>query len=423
MNRRYLRDNFDVVKAALIRRGEDCESLDYILSLDKECRRRTEKLDRMKNERNKFSDKIAKQKLSRDNNGADDIIKNMRALGEDIRDCESEVKKLNCNIENLLINIPNVPDSSVPDGKTDKDNLTLRVYDEIPKFNFIPRSHWDLGVALEILDFDRSAKISGSRFVVYKGLGAKLERSIINFMLDTHTKNGYQEILPPFIVNSSSMFGTGQLPKFESDAFKLSDSDHYLIPTAEVPLTNLHRDEILNGTELTKNYCAYSACFRKEAGAAGRDTKGLVRQHQFNKVELVKFSRPENSYQELEKLTNDAESILKLLKLPYRVVKLCAGDLGFCSAMTYDIEVWMPSYNRYVEISSCSNFESFQAQRANIRFKDKTNDKTRFVHTLNGSGLAIGRTFASILENFQTDNGKIKVPDVLQNYMGCQFIG
>lgn len=291
------------------------------------------------------------------------------------------------------------------------------------KFDFEPKAHWEIGEHLDILDFARAGKITGSRFTVYKGLGARLERALINYMLDTHIeKNGYTEILPPQMVNADSMIGTGQLPKFAEDMFKVANNGYYLVPTAEVPITNLYREEILDSKNLPINHCAFTACYRAEAGAAGRDTKGLIRQHQFNKVELVKIVRPENSYEELEKLTNDAESILKELNLPYRVVRLCSGDLGFSSAMTYDIEVWLPSYNRYVEISSCSNFEDFQARRANIKFKDNINDKAKFVHTLNGSGLAVGRTVSAILENYQNEDGTVTIPDILVPYMGGKKI-
>jgi seryl-tRNA synthetase len=299
----------------------------------------------------------------------------------------------------------------------------MRKFGEPRKFDFDFKTHWDLGEALDIFDFERATKIAGSRFTVYKGLGARLERAVANFMLDTHVeKHGYKEVFPPFMVNRASMTGTGQLPKFEEDAYNVKNNDFFLVPTAEVPVTNLHRDEILDGKDLTIKYCAYTACFRAEAGSAGRDVKGVIRQHQFNKVELVKFARPDNSYEELEKLTDDAEDILRLLGLPYRVVRLCSGDLGFSSAMTYDIEVWMPSYNRYVEISSCSDFEDYQARRANIRFKDNVKDKAQFVHTLNGSGLAVGRTTAAILENYQNEDGSITIPDVLVPYMGGKTV-
>ena len=321
----------------------------------------------------------------------------------------------------LALAVPNVPNESVPYGKDDSENPEIRRNGEPRKFDFEAKPHWEIGKKLGILDPERAAKVTGTRFHFYKGLGARLERAVINFFLNTHTQNGYTEILPPYIVNSDSLYGTGQLPKFDN-GFKLEGLDYYLIPTAEVPVTNFHRDEILDGKKLPIKYCAYSACFRSEAGSAGRDTRGLIRQHQFNKVELVKFVRPENSYDELEKLTNDAEKILQLLKLPYRVVCLCTGDVTFSSAKTYDIEVWMPSYGRYVEISSCSNFEDYQARRMQVRFKDSPKDKAKLVHTLNGSGLAVGRTVAAILENYQNEDGSVTVPDVLKEFMGTDII-
>lgn len=318
-----------------------------------------------------------------------------------------------------MLRIPNIPNPQVPDGETDEDNIEIRNWLEPTKFDFEPKAHWDIGTNLNILDFERAGKVTGSRFTFYKGLGARLERAVISYFLDTHTeKHGYIEILPPYMVNRTSMIGTGQLPKFEEDAFKISEDDYFLIPTAEVPVTNLYRDEVLKGDELPLKHVAYSACFRSEAGSAGRDTRGLVRQHQFNKVELVKFTKPEQSYDELEKLTNDAETVLKELGIPYRVVRICKGDLGFTAALKYDLEVWMPSYNRYVEISSCSNFEDFQARRANIRYKEDSKAKPQYVHTLNGSGVAIGRTVAAILENYQNEDGSVTIPEVLRPYMG-----
>ncbi|MGL4773474.1 MAG: serine--tRNA ligase, partial [Clostridium sp.] len=317
----------------------------------------------------------------------------------------------------------NIPNPQVPDGETDEDNIEIKVWGEPTKFNFEPKAHWDLGTDLDILDFERGGKVSGSRFTVYKGLGARLERSIINYFLDTHTvENGYTEVLPPYMVNRDSMTGTGQLPKFEEDAFKVENNGYFLIPTAEVPVTNMYKNEVLVGDQLPIKHAAYSACFRAEAGSAGRDTRGLIRQHQFNKVELVKFCKPEQSYEELDKLVQDAESVLQGLGLPYRIVRICKGDLGFTAALKYDIEVWMPSYNRYVEISSCSNFEDFQARRANIKYKETPKDKPQFVHTLNGSGLAIGRTFAAILENYQREDGSVEMPEALRRFMNCNEI-
>ena len=318
---------------------------------------------------------------------------------------------------------PNLPHPSLPVGKDETANELMRTWGEVRKFNFEVQAHWDIGTKLDILDFERAGKITGSRFTVYKGLGARLERAVINLMLDTHTeKHGSKEILPPFMINANSLFGTGQLPKFEQDLFKLREFEYYLAPTAEVPVTNLHANEILTNDVLPIKYVAYTPCFRSEAGAAGRDTRGIIRQHQFNKVELVRFTRPEDSYQNLEELTNNAEEILKILKLPYRVVKLSTGDLGFGSAMTYDIEVWLPSYNDYKEISSCSNYEDYQARRASIKFRRDPKGKPEFVHTLNGSGLAVGRTVAAILENYQNEDGSVTVPEALVKYMGTDII-
>ena len=351
------------------------------------------------------------------------IFEEMRELSDEIKADDAEVSKIDEELRCFMLKIPNIPNPEVPVGADDSENVEIRKYSTPTEFSFEPKAHWDIGTDLNILDFDRGAKISGSRFTVYRGLGAKLERAVINYFLETHTtESGYTEIFPPYMVNRTSMTGTGQLPKFEEDAFKVSNNGFFLIPTAEVPVTNLHRDEILDGSKLPIKYCAYSACFRAEAGSAGRDTRGLIRQHQFNKVELVKFADPEKSYEELESLTNDAEKLLQGLGLPYRVVCLSTGDLGFSSAKTYDIEVWMPSYGRYVEISSCSNFEDYQARRANIKFKRNPKDKAQFVHTLNGSGLAVGRTVAAILENYQNADGTVTVPDALVKFMGTDII-
>ena len=350
------------------------------------------------------------------------IFAEMRELSDEIKEDDKEVSKIDEELRNFMLKIPNIPNPEVPVGADDSENVEIRKYSTPTEFDFEPKAHWDIGTNLNILDFDRGAKISGSRFTVYRGLGAKLERSVINYFLEQHTSNVYTEIFPPYMVNRASMTGTGQLPKFEEDAFKVANNGFFLIPTAEVPVTNLHRDEILDGNKLPIKYCAYSACFRAEAGSAGRDTRGLIRQHQFNKVELVKFADPEKSYEELESLTNDAEKLLQGLGLPYRVVCLSTGDLGFSSAKTYDIEVWMPSYGRYVEISSCSNFEDYQARRANIKFKRNPKDKAQFVHTLNGSGLAVGRTVAAILENYQNPDGTVTVPDALVKFMGTDII-
>ena len=347
------------------------------------------------------------------------VLAEMKELSEEIKGIDQQVKEVDDKLQTILLTLPNTPNPQVPVGASDEENVELRRVGDVREFDFEIKPHWDLGESLDILDFEKGAKVTGARFTFYKGLGARLERAIMNFMLDMHVdKHGYTEVFPPFMVNRASMTGTGQLPKFEEDAFKVQGTDYFLVPTAEVPVTNMYRDQILDGKDLTIKHCAYTACFRAEAGSAGRDTRGIIRQHQFNKVEMVKFARPENSYEELETLTNDAEGILQALGLPYRVVRLCTGDLGFSSAMTYDIEVWMPSYGRYVEISSCSNFEDFQARRANIKFKDNIKDKAQFIHTLNGSGLAVGRTTAAILENFQQADGSVIIPEVLRPYMG-----
>lgn len=413
---KLLRTEPETVKAALARRKEDVD-LDRLLALDQEKRQVLYEVEQKKAEQNAVSKKIPAMKKAGEDTTA--IFAEMKVLSEAIKNYDDTLRELDEKIEALSYTIPNLPNPTVPDGDTDEDNVEIRRFMEPTAFDFEPKAHWDLGKDLGILDPETAAKITGTRFTVYKDAGARLERAIMNFFLDTHTaQHGYQEIFPPFMVHRSSMVGTGQLPKFEEDAFKVANTDYFLVPTAEVPVTNMHRDEILDGSNLPLKYCAYTACFRAEAGSAGRDTRGLIRQHQFNKVELVKFTKPEESYAELEKLTADAEDVLKLLKLPYRVVKICIGDLGFTAAMKYDIEVWMPSYNRYVEISSCSNFEDFQARRANIRYKDSVKDKARLVHTLNGSGVAIGRTTAAILENYQNEDGSITIPEVLRPYMG-----
>lgn len=350
-------------------------------------------------------------------------IAEMKTLGDDIKALDARLNEVEAKISEIMLTIPNLPNKEVPIGKDSDDNLEVRRWGEPTKFDFEPKAHWDIAEEKDICDWPRASKISGARFTVYKGMGARLERAIYNFMLDTHTSNGYTEIFPPYMVNKNAMIGTGQLPKFAEDMYYVNNEgqDFYLVPTAEVPVTNLHREEILPYDALPIKYCAYTACFRGEAGSAGRDTRGLIRQHQFNKVELVKFTTPETSYDELEKLTNNAEQILQLLGIPYRVVCLCTGDLGFGSAKTYDIEVWMPSYNRYVEISSCSDYEDFQARRASIRYRDK-DGKVKLVHTLNGSGLAVGRTTAAILENFQQADGSVVIPEVLRKYMGVDKI-
>ena len=413
---KLLRTEPEKVIELLSRRKEEVD-IEGLLALDKEKREVMYQVEQKKAEQNTVSKKIPAMKKAGEDTTA--IFDEMKKLSEEIKGYDEKVRELDEKIDAIMYTIPNLPNPTVPDGDTDEDNVEIRRFMEPTEFDFEPKAHWDLGKDLGILDPETAAKITGARFTVYNGAGAQLERAIMNFFLDTHTRqHGYTEIFPPFMVHRNSMIGTGQLPKFEEDAFKVANTDYFLVPTAEVPVTNMHRDEILDGNNLPLKYCAYTACFRAEAGSAGRDTRGLIRQHQFNKVELVKFTKPEDSYAELEKLTADAEDVLKLLKLPYRVVKICIGDLGFTAAMKYDIEVWMPSYNRFVEISSCSNFEDFQARRANIRFKNSPKEKAQLVHTLNGSGVAIGRTTAAILENYQNADGSITVPEVLRPYMG-----
>jgi len=411
-----IRQNPDMIKQALKNRKAEAD-LDGFLKLDEERRNLLYEVEQLKKQRNQESEEIAKRKKAGED--AKELIARMKDVSRKIKEMDEEVNEVQTKIQDILLTIPNIPDASVPVGEDDSDNVELRRFGKPTTFDFEPKAHWDIGEDLDILDFNRAGKITGSRFTVYKGAGARLERALINFMLDLHTeKHGYREVLPPYIVNRGSMTGTGQLPKFEEDAFKLENNhDYFLIPTAEVPVTNLHREEILSKDALPIRYVAYSACFRAEAGSAGRDTRGLIRQHQFNKVELVKFVKPEDSMEELEKLTADAEQVLQLLGLPYRVVNLSTGDLGFSSAKTYDIEVWMPSYDRYVEISSCSNFRDFQARRAKIQYRPEKGGRPEFVHTLNGSGLAIGRTTAAVLENYQQSDGSVLVPEVLREYM------
>lgn len=417
---KLIRENPDMVKAAMKTRNKDMDALvDEILEIDAKRRELSAKRDVLKAEQNAASKEIPAIKKAGGDISA--IMAKMNEVKAAIKADEDELASLEERQKTLIYEFPNIPNASTPVGKDDSENVEIRRWGEPKDFGFEPKAHWDIGADLGILDPETAAKITGARFHVYKGFGARLERAIINFFLNTHTAHGYTEIFPPFMVNRASMTGTGQLPKFEEDAFKLTN-DYFLIPTAEVPVTNMHRDEILDGSKLPISYCAYSACFRAEAGSAGRDTRGLIRQHQFNKVELVKFTKPEESYAELEKLTNDAERVLQLLGLPHRVVALSTGDIGFSSAKTYDIEVWMPSYNRYVEISSCSDFEDFQARRASIRYKDDAKDKAKLVHTLNGSGVAVGRTVAAILENYQNEDGTVTVPEVLVPYMGVDVI-
>ncbi len=419
---KIIRSNPDMVKAAMRRRNMDMDAvIDQLLSIDDKRRELMGQTEKMKAEQNAASKEIPR--IKKEGGDIAPIMERMKELAAQVKELGGEQTVLEEKQRDLLLRIPNIPHESVPQGKDDSENVDMRHWGEPTKFDYDPKAHWDIGADLGILDPETAAKVTGARFHFYKGLGARLERAVINFYLNTHIEHGYTEVFPPFMVNRASMTGTGQLPKFEEDAFRLANMDYFLIPTAEVPVTNMHRDEILDGQKLPLQYCAYSACFREEAGSAGRDTRGLIRQHQFNKVELVKFVRPEESYAELEKLTNDAERVLQLLGLPYRVVTLSTGDLGFSSAKTYDIEVWMPSYGRYLEISSCSNFEDYQARRASIRFKDGPKEKARLVHTLNGSGVAVGRTVAAILENYQNGDGTVTVPEVLRPYMGCDIIG
>lgn len=415
-----IRKNPEALVAAMKARRNKGADVSGLLELDEKRRSLIVEVESLKAKRNEDSAKVPQ--LKKQGLDASELLAEMKLVADKIKELDAELSEIDAQLDDMLMKIPNIPHESVPDGADDKDNAEIRRYGKPTEFSFEPKAHWDIGEALGILDFANAGKITGARFTVYRGLGARLERAIISYFLDCHTLNGYTEILPPYMVNRASMTGTGQLPKFEEDAFKVAGTDYFLIPTAEVPVTNLHRGDILDGNDLPIKYCAYSACFRSEAGSAGRDTRGLIRQHQFNKVELVKFVKPEDSYDELEKLTNDAERVLQGLGLPYRVVCLSTGDLGFSSAKTYDIEVWMPSYGRYVEISSCSNFEDFQARRAQIRFRREKNGKPELVHTLNGSGVAIGRTVAAILENYQQPDGSVIVPDALVPYMHCEVI-
>lgn len=416
-----IRNNLEEIKAAMARRGEQEFNLDDVVALDDDRRRLLQQVEQMKNEQNTVTKQIPN--LKKEGKDVSEVMAKMKELSNEIKELDTKVKEVEDKLYYALIRIPNVPHPDVPQGDTDDDNVEIRQWGKPREFDFETKAHWDLGVNLGILDFERAGKVTGARFTLYKGKGAKLERALINFMLELHTnEHGYTEVLPPFMVNRDSMTGTGQLPKFEEDTFRIPQKDFFLVPTAEVPVTNIHRDEIIEEADLPINYAAYTPCFRSEAGSAGRDTRGLIRQHQFNKVELVKFVKPENSYEELEKLTNNAEKVLQLLDLPYRVVKICTGDLGFTAAFKYDLEVWMPSYNKYVEISSCSNFEDFQARRANIRYRPEDKGKVDFVHTLNGSGLAVGRTLAAILENFQNSDGSIDIPEKLRPFMGVDRI-
>ncbi len=420
---KILRNEYDRVAQALQNRGKSLDLISSFPELDSKRRELLQETELLKNRRNTVSGEVAQRKKNKED--AEELILEMRQVSDRIKALDEEIRNLEAEIDSLTLAIPNLPDSSVPVGASEEDNVELRRNGEPREFAFEPKAHWDIAQELGILDFEAGAKVTGSRFTFYKGLGARLERALINFMMDVHSgDHGYEEILPPYIVNRDSLVGTGQLPKFEEDLFKLTDTDYYLIPTAEVPVTNYHREEILSKEELPKYYVAYSSCFRSEAGAAGRDTRGLIRQHQFNKVELIKVVEPETSYEELEKMTANAERILQLLGLPYRVLGLCTGDMGFSAAKTYDLEVWLPESNMYREISSCSNVEDFQARRASIRYRKDTKSKPEFVHTLNGSGLAVGRTVAAILENYQQEDGSVIVPEALRPYMrGVEVIG
>lgn len=414
---KLLRADLDKVKQGMVNRGKNLEELDRFTSLDLKRRELLQETEQLKNRRNVVSQEVAHLKKAKEN--ADHLIEEMKVVGDRIKSLDEEIRGLEGELDAILLAIPNMPQTDVPVGGSEENNVEIRRVGEVPSFSFEPKPHWETAQELDILDFESAAKVTGSRFVFYKGLGARLERALINFMMDLHAdEHGYTEMLPPYLVNRDSLTGTGQLPKFAEDVFKIEGSDYFMIPTAEVPVTNYHRDDILALEDLPKYFVAFSACFRSEAGSAGRDTRGLIRQHQFNKVELVKMVLPEQSNEELEKLTGEAEKVLQLLKLPYRVMALCTGDLGFSSSKTYDLEVWLPSSNTYREISSCSNFEDFQARRANIRFRRDAKAKPEFVHTLNGSGLALGRTVAAILENYQQEDGSVLIPEVLQPYMG-----
>jgi seryl-tRNA synthetase len=417
---RFIRENLELVKTKTRLRGVEDSRLEDYEAVDKKRRELLAELESLRNRRKTVSAEIAD--LKKQGQDAEALILEMRKAGEHIKELEKKVTEVEENLQDIVLGIPNLCDDSVPVGRDDFENVEFRRWGTVPDFAFDPKPHWEIGEKLDILDFERAAKISGARFALLKGLGSRLERALINFMLDLHTqRHGYVEVLPPFMVNASSMTATGQLPKFEADLFRIMDWDYYLIPTAEVPVTNIHRDETLSDKQLPLKYCSYTPCFRSEAGSYGKDTRGLIRQHQFDKVELVKFTRPEDSASELETLLADAEEVLQLLNLPYRVVTLCTGDLGFSATKTYDIEVWMPAQDKYREISSCSNFGDFQARRGGIRYRPRDSKKSSLVHTLNGSGLAVGRTLAAILENFQRDDGTIYVPEVLEPYLEKRF--
>ena len=412
---KYIREHIDEVRERLALRGQ-AVGLDQFVLVDGERRKAIQEWEKLRALQKKVSEEVSRKK--REGQDASELILEMKKVSQQLKDLDGLAEEKEKALQELLLIVPNLPHPSVPIGKDSSDNVEVRRWGEIPKFDFEPKPHWDLGEALGILDFKTGAKITGARFTLYWDLGAKLERALINFMLDLHTReHGYREVLPPFMVNRTTMTGTGQLPKFEEELFRVEGTDYFLIPTAEVPVTNIHQDEVLEEEILPLYYTAYTPCFRKEAGSYGKDTRGLIRQHQFNKVELVKFTKPENSYDELEKLLSNAEEVLKRLELPYRVVNLCTGDLGFSASKTYDIEVWLPGQDTFKEISSCSNFEDFQARRAKIRYRISGKTKTEYVHTLNGSGLAVGRTLVAILENYQQANGSVIIPDVLRPYL------
>ena len=412
---KYIREHLDEVRERLALRGQTINLGQFVL-IDGERRKAIQEWERLRALQKKVSDEVSKKK--REGQDASDLIEEMKKVSQELKGLDGIIEEKEKTLQDFLLIVPNLPHSSVPVGKDPSDNVEVRRWGEIPKFDFEPKAHWDLGEELGILDFKNGAKITGARFTLYWDLGAKLERALINFMLDLHTReHGYREVLPPFMVNRTTMTGTGQLPKFEEELFKVEGTDYFLIPTAEVPVTNIHQDEVLEEKVLPLYYTAYTPCFRKEAGSYGKDTRGLIRQHQFNKVELVKFAKPENSYGELERLLSNAEEVLKRLKLPYRVVNLCTGDLGFSASKTYDIEVWLPGQNTFKEISSCSNFEDFQARRAKIRYRISGKSKTEYVHTLNGSGLAVGRTLVAILENYQQADGSVIIPEILRPYL------
>ncbi len=417
---RILRDNFAAITNALKKRGKETE-IDHVMELDKRKRELLQTVEELKARRNKVSKDIPR--MRKEGEDVSGVLKEMKQVSDQVKQYDDELREVDDQLNALMLTIPNTPDESVPVGTDDTDNVFVRKFMEPMQFSFEPKAHWDIGGDLGYLDPEMAGRVTGARFMFYIGMGARLERTVMNFMLNTHSEqNGYTEVIPPFIANECSMTGTGQLPKFAEDMYRLAHTDYYLIPTAEVPVTNMYRDQILEEAQLPMRFVAGTPCFRAEAGSAGRDTRGLIRQHQFNKVELVKYAHPDHSFDELELLLKDAESILRLLEIPYRVVLLCGGDLGFASAKTYDIEVWMPSYGRYVEISSCSNYADFQARRANIRFRG-ADGKLHFVHTLNGSGLAVGRTVAAIMENYQQEDGTIKVPEVLVPYIGRKALG